>query len=751
MRKITSLSISTLSKLALVVGANASIGAYAADQIETVIVTASKIKQESQQVAISMEALSSEKLSNAGINSVAEIAKFTPGLQLEQPSGGISAIVRIRGIGTPGLSPLDPSVPIFIDGVSQARTGSGFQDLLDIARVEVLRGPQGTLYGRNSTAGAINVWTKDANSHRWEGSLQTQLGNYNDREIKGTVNVPLVDNLLAARISAYSVKQDGYLTNAITHNTANGDADRFGARAKILLTPSSDLSVQWLTEYSNSITHAGQALVKVPALFTDYATNNGIVSQGGLRTFPHDDAYNGKIYGNIDQRELDTDFATSVTVNWDLDSGLLKGATFTSITAYDLYKTNQRSDQDASILDYGTGNGPGNTSSWSQEFHLSGDVGDFQYLTGFYYYADRVTANQEVNQAGSDALAISENFGGFPADVKTHDWFNTDTVALFGNATYNFSPQFSVTAGLRESWAQKRGNSALNGLAYFPGGSTLPIVTDIVDHATIVETNTSGVLKARYFVADNTMLYASYDRGFKPGGFNRVIFNTDGTIPTSFHKEVSTNYEVGAKTQWLDNRLQANIAAFYMEFKGYHYQFFDAVKDLIIENLPQVTTEGVELDVQALPFTGLTVGAGAAYINPRIKEINPAYTSFDNLHSGQLLSDASQYSANINAEYSHQLAGSSAQAFARFDTSYRSRYILGEYIDGNYQSGYTQTNIRFGVRNFDGHWQFTSWAKNIFNKEYAIYGGSNIAGQHDGLAIVQGAPRTYGVTVQYDY
>src|SRR4029077_6167240 len=133
-----------------------------------------KIEADIQKTAVSMQSLSGEKLADSGVDSVADVAKLVPGLQLDQTGGGITATVRVRGIGTPGNSALEPSVPLFIDGVAQSRSGAGFQDLLDVARVEVLRGPQGTLYGRNSTAGAINVWTKDVSTSNWEGSVLGQ-------------------------------------------------------------------------------------------------------------------------------------------------------------------------------------------------------------------------------------------------------------------------------------------------------------------------------------------------------------------------------------------------------------------------------------------------------------------------------------------------------------------------------------------------------------------------------------------------
>lgn len=752
----------SFSILTFAIGCNA-ITAHAADQLETVIVTASKVKQDIQQTAVSMEALSGETLSNSGVSGVADIANFTPGLQLSEPAGGLTATVRIRGIGTPGLSVLDPSVPIFIDGVAQARTGSGFQDLLDISRIEILRGPQGTLYGRNSTAGAINVWTKDANTHKWEGSLQTQVGNYNDRELKGTINIPIADDLLAARISAFTVKQDGYVTNEYTGATGNGYADREGARAKIVLTPDDNLSIQWLNDYSKSISHPLSTWALLPDAFNPYAAG-GIVSQpnlSGIPTnsfgFPITGTYSGKTYNDINSWALDKNFATSVTVNWDITDGFLAGDSLTSITAYSLYKTDTLYDADRSLLDYYQNGGPTSTNSWSQELRLASAAGEkWEYLGGLYYYAERLRADQTVDSDRIDTVAALQRGllgpNGQALNVETNNWTNGDNAAVFGQATYNFSSKFSVTAGLRESWTQRRENNHLvihSGWAD-QGGVLIEVPPDlvnfdIVDHQTIVETDTSGVLKGRYFFDDNIMFYASYDRGFKPGGFN-ILAGATGNSPTTYHKEISNNYEMGAKTQWFENHLQANVALFYMEFNGYHNQGAQTNGNLIVENIDKVTTDGVELDLQAIAAPGLTVGVGAAYLNPRVRSDDSA-----NLSQGELLNDVSQYSANLNTEYSHSLRDIPGEGFARVDWSYRSAYGLGDPRIGIDQGGYSLTNIRFGVRNFYEHWALTGWVKNIFDKEYVINSAGNAASTTDGVGVDMGAPRTYGATVQYDY
>ncbi len=727
----------------------------AAESLDTVIVTASKVEQDIQKTAISMQSISEESLNNAGIVNLAEVAKFTPGLQLDKDGGGITATVRIRGIGTPGSSALDPSVPIFIDGIAQGRTGAGFQDLLDVARVEVLRGPQGTLYGRNSTAGAINVWTRDVNLHNWEGSVQAQLGNYNNQELKGTVNIPFVDDLLAARISVFSVRQDGYLDNEGRSGTANGRVDREGGRAKFLLTPVDDVSVQWVTDYSEGTVHPGYTLIVVPRNFTNYAAG-GIVSQNGSTTLPRDDKYSGDIHSNGEDLSRERNVATSITVNWDINDDIA----LTSITAFNRYDIYNARDQDVSLLDWGQSTGPADTDSWSQELRLSGYLSDnIEFVGGLYYYGEKVDSNQTNTSLLTDTIAASNRAGGGLAGRAatggtSRSISQTDSeaknTAIFGQLTYDLTDDVSLTAGLRRSWTDKDGNTHLD--VFTSAAAVTPAISrDIVDDVQVKETDTSGVFKVRYNLEENVMVYASYDRGFKPGGFNRLI--TASTLSPSYTKEVSNNYEIGAKTQWFDNRLQVNLAAFYMKFRDYHFQTTDAASNVIVENLPEVTTEGVELDVLGIATDNLTLGFSAAYIDPRVEKLDPASnTATQNLlREGQWLNDASRVTANVNAEYAYRLNGNLGEAFARVDYAYRSEYLLGDYRDGYGQSGFGLTNLRFGVRKLDRHWQLSGWIKNAFDKEYYATGLSRFANQTDGLSVAQGAPRTFGATVQYDF
>lgn len=769
-----------VSTLALAISANVAVMAHALDALDTVIVTAGKIEADIQKTAISMQSLSGEKLADSGINSVADVAKLVPGLQLDQPGSGITATVRVRGIGTPGTSPLDPSVPVFIDGVAQSRTGSGFQDLLDVARVEVLRGPQGTLYGRNSTAGAINVWTKDVNANNWEASVLGQVGNYDNKELKGTVNIPLIDGKLGARISVFKVLQDGYVDNAYNDSTGNGYADRFGGRAKILLVATDNLNIQLISDYSKVVNHPMYTISAYPTILNVYAAG-GIASNPNLSGVPLNssglpvaDPY-GKSYADFRNWSMDTNVANSLTINWDITEGILKDHTLTSLTSSQFYNDNQEIDQDYTVLQWSTTKGVAKTKSWSQELRISSDASEkWEYVGGLFYYYEDVYSGQHTDGIYQDKLAsilrpavraVQAN-GNRATNSFSQSSLDTDNTAAFGQATYNFTDKFSATAGLRYSVVKKKGNSFVDtDLRFFALGPTFPSLiqptTYLFNHEHQTENDLSGVLKARYQLQDDVMLYGSFDRGFKPGGFNRLV-TTGGTNPTKFQKENSNNFEIGAKTQWLDNTVQANIVLFHMEFLNYHNQTTDAASNLVIENIKKVTNDGVELDIQALAGPGLTVGASASFLNPRVKDSslksgptigNPSGES-RNLTNGQLINDVGQRSANLNAEYVHALFGGPTEGFVRADVSYRGSSAMSINAvseDKLYrQGGYTLSNLRFGVRKLDEHWQLTGWVNNIFDKEYVTQAGIS-AGFDDGISVSRGAPRTFGVSAQYDY
>jgi iron complex outermembrane receptor protein len=747
--------------------------AHASDALDTVIVTAGKLEADIQKTAVSMQSLSGETLADSGAASVADIANLVPGLQLDQAGGGITATVRVRGIGTPGNSALEPSVPLFIDGVAQSRSGAGFQDLLDVARVEVLRGPQGTLYGRNSTAGAINVWTKDVSTTNWEGSVLGQVGNYDDKELKGTVNVPLIDGKLGARFSGYRVMQDGYVENAYNDQTGNGYADRFGGRAKVMLVATENLNIQWISDYSESVNHPMITTLTYPTQQLRYAAG-GIASNPNLSGvplnssgLPINDPY-GKTYEDYRSWTMDTNVANSLTANWDITEGFLKDHTLTSITASQIYTSDQDIESDSTVLQWGVTTGSAKTKSWSQELRISSDASEkWEYVGGLFYYYEDLASAQASNGIYADKLAaLTRGIGVNSATNSVSETYtNTDNAAAFGQGTYNWTDKFSTTAGLRYSVVKKKGNSFVNvGLRTARDPSTtIPRPTSVLfDHVHQTENDLSGVLKARYQLQDDVMLYASFDRGFKPGGFNRLVNNPTGTLSPTYQKENSNNFEIGAKSQWLDNTVQANIALFHMEFLNYHNQTQDTASNLIIENIKKVTDDGIELDVQALAAPGLTVGASAAYLKPRVTDNslkggptagNPTGNSVS-FTNGQLINDVGQRSLNLNAEYAHTLSDGPAEGFVRADLSYRGSTALSVTTvteDKLYhQGGYTTQNIRFGVRKLDEHWELTGWVDNIFDKEYISQAGIGPFNA-DGIQVVRGAPLTFGVSAQYDY
>ena len=787
-----SLPLSAISALALAIHTTS---VYSAETIETVIVTANKIKEDVQQTAASIEALSEEKLAAAGISSLADVAKMTPGLQLEQTGGGLTATVRIRGIGTPGFSILDPSAPIFIDGVAQGRTGAGFQDLVDIERVEVLRGPQGTLYGRNSTAGAINVWTKDANTHRWEGSAQLQMGNYNDREFKGSINVPMVDDILAGRFSIFSTKQDGYIDNVTTGKTGLGYADRVGGRAKMLVTPVDTLKIQWITDYSKSIGHPMRSLVVTyPKIIWDPNTQNDYADPAfpmasnpqypGAQldgTLPKPDPYSDRQFAG-DSWTQDKNISTSLNVDWDITSGFLADNTFSSISAFQKYENIQDLDSGVAALKWGRTSGVATTRGFSQELRLSASgLNNWDYVAGLYYYKERVKSDQHTDKIDVDSKSALDQglfgpdprAGGQLSNSFSHSHLPQTNKAVFGQLTYHFTDQFSLTAGLRESWVHKTGDSDVDILAW-PYGFTNPLTPfkrNLIDDLSITEKDLSGVVKAKYFIDSDVMLYASIDRGFKPGGFNRLIEDPNAgasgksTQPTTFRKENSNNFELGLKSKWLDNRLQANMSVFHLEFINYHNQVTSPNSNIIVENIKSVTSDGVEIDLEALLSDHVTTGLGLTYIDAKADDNSvPSEQSTDSTRpgqsqiykKGQRIEDTSQFSANGHAEFAYPLASGPAEAFIRGDISYRSEFLLGSQgvnkAGGSiYQGGYSLMNLRFGVRKLDEHWQLTGWIKNLTDKQYAVAGGVGVIGRLDGASITPGAPRTYGLAVQYDY
>lgn len=527
--------------------------------IEEITITATKRATNIQDVPIAVTAITAEGLQARGIADVKDLQQAAPSLAISDSNSTTNGgTIRIRGMGTSGNNPgLESAVGSFIDGVYRSRSGLALQDLIDVERVEILRGPQGTLFGKNTSAGLIHIITK-LPEFEWGGNVSGSVGNFDLRKVQGSVTGPLVEDKLAFRLAGIFHVRDGYYDDIDTNHTF-GDRDRWSLKGQLLFAPTDALDFRLIADYTKMREHC------CPATYSRIGANAAhIVALGG-------DAFGGlnddnlKVGTNHDPQEDVDDWGLSLETKWDFD--VLR---FKSIVAYrktDIFRTQDIDFTNADIL------APGDTDesweNWSLELQFSGEVGIVDWLAGFYGYTEDLAnagsvrfASQGpqyigllVAQAVPTSPGIGPVFKGLfnPAEGR-HTAFGQDNkgYSFFTHDIVHVTDRLDLTAGIRYSWERKKG-SALHdgtpvgqifrapfcdrmtgfaaplgaGTANFRNAVGLSLrntISNTCDNFSWADSYTnselSGTIQAGYALTDDLNVYASASRGFKSGGYN---------------------------------------------------------------------------------------------------------------------------------------------------------------------------------------------------------------------------------------
>ncbi len=681
-------------------------------QLEEVVVTASRRAQTLQSVPASIEAVTGVELDNRGITNFSDLDTTVSGLFLAQGSNLTDSALRIRGVGTRGNSANDPSVGVVVDGIYQRRPGSVFTEMLDIDRVEVLRGPQGTNFGKNTTSGVIAIHTAAPDVHEFSGRLQGVVGNLDAREARGVVNIPLVEGTLAARLSGYTAKRDGYTKNVFL-NEDTRDMDRQGARLKVLWNATDNLSVTLTGEYQQQEAVLDRAIV-------DY----GVVRVGPGPEVTYPEAFAqlnagepptpslGRAFQNYSDSSEDTMKRFIMNVNWDLGHH-----TLTSITGIEKFETSYDYDRDSSILPLSTLTTAPENDLITQEFQLTSNIdGPLSYIVGAFYQNEEIFSPTSIN---GNLVNVTER--------------DESSYALFGNLTYDFSDRWTGVVGLR--WSE---DEAVN-LGF---------------ERTFREITYTA--KLLYHIDADKMVYFTHDKGYKSGGINRAVPGGDESL-RFWEPEVAYNYEIGLNSQWWDNRLRLNAALFHQVFEDYQVTTSIMVGDIsnvLITNAAEAFTQGLEFDFTAMVTDNLTLDGSAAWIRTEYDEYEnapcpkpPGPSCVDGAQdlSGKQMDNAPRTTFSLGAEYRDAVRDTPIEWFARADASYRSTAKLDTFLtDASTQDSYTLWNARFGFE-APGDWRLTLWGRNLTDKAYAFMGDRN----DDGLQMIKGLPRTFGLTADW--
>jgi len=724
--------------------------------IEEVVVTARKREESLQDTPISVTAVTASDMANRSLDDISSIAEFTANLEFSNsaPIGGAgnAAIVFIRGIGqTDLIITTDPGVGIFLDGVYIGRTVGGVFDVMDFERIEVLRGPQGTLFGKNTIGGAISLISTRPGDE-FGGHAEVTVGSRNLIEVNGAVNLPIVSDKLMARASFSTADQDGYMQRL-------GDGKRLGDRKSV----SARGLVRWLPidnlDVLLSADGYGQRTDGAPVTLGYADPNAQLAGLYNLLVAPqfgtqfddrwitddrHTTAGTGPAFSDTDV------WGVAATVNWDLGAASGK-----SITAYREMTADFGRDADGSPLPYVETIDHMTQDQFSQEFQLSGLAVDdrLDWLLGLYYFQEDANNETDVNLAVGlfDALESLHGplfpFGpggaGNPANIGLDlEMLNALAIenksyAAFAQASFAVTDKLSVTAGIRYTDDEKRLTSSL-----FQVNANVYNFPPTVQEESWDNFSPRGSLEYKW--TDDFMTYASVSRGFKSGGFNGRPVAAEALRP--FDPELVTAYEAGLKSEWLDRRLRFNAAYFYMDYTDIQVTIATASQSgsfiFVTENAAKARIRGFEAEMQLRPVSGLDITGGVGYTDAEYTRLDPGATVTEDTHFAK----APKWSVNGAAQLSHPVSDKLI-ATLRGEYSHKSR-IFHDPVNspGGSQDGYSLVNARLSVEAMDESWRLSLFGNNLADEIYM----SNAYGEAPSFGYTEtywAPPREWGVSL----
>lgn len=705
-------------------------GPVYAQGIEEVVVTARKREESLQSIPVSVTAFSMQQIERIGIQDLTDVSQFTPGLTFQSISGTL-ALPVIRGLAQTNIVGAENNVSSFLNGIYLSNNRALDVDLLDLERIEVIKGPQSALYGRNSFAGAISYVTARP-TEEFEAYVQGSVGGDELWETKISASGPIVPGRLAGRLSAMVNNFDGTFENEVSSDNLQG-WDGFGIYGMLEAKISDKLNADVFVYHADQDNeHPAQAFIPSNCGVSAFNTPTNLC---GTIDAPDTFSISPDAFGLKSKNTI-----VGLTLNWQLSDqwGI------TSVTGYARSESSSLLDNDGSGVGvpYFTNLGPAISNAylgqgetlvkdWSQELRLvftgdraSGSIG------GYYYTSDR--SNSSLGGIDTRPFAPGQALLGFAAPFGVDDPVNNpvgpinlnedevDTIAVFAEGSYRFTDALELSAEVRYTDEDKKTDRILNFL--FPG-----IGPD--------EANFSFVtfrFIGNYQLTDSAMLYASIASGARSGGFNA---NATAAAPNeaSYDEEKNLTYEIGAKTQWFDNRLTANLSLFWVDWSDLQINSRSADPNNIfsvVRNSGDATSKGLELELSARITDYLSAGFGYAYNEPTFDEgavdlglttlcgVDTSICSFNANGEpdvgGNQLGRTSKHQLNFNVEVAAPLVGSWSW-YARTDVAWQSRQPVRS-ANVSFQDDYAIANVRAGVLN--ERFELSVWARNVFDENY---------------------------------
>lgn len=749
--------------------------------LEEVVVTAQKRDQSIQEIPMSIVALNDRLLSDAGVESADELTRIVPNVRISRLSQASATVIRVRGVGQAGNNAIDPSVAPFLDGVYVARGGAILNTFLDVAAVEVLRGPQGTLFGRNATSGAIQVNTNAPQFDEMSGHLFAEVGNYSAKRYRGVLNVPVSDTF-AMRVAAVSDTHDGYYDNLLD-GKSYGERDAMSARVSLRWQPTD--SVNWVLRYDYSTMEGDGQLPAEVSSHTAPANFNAIISNafGPLSpdiSDPFDGTVSQRMVGYLDDEQT----GISSDLTWDLDNDYrirwifgqrewdneqVDGdVIFTGVdlvNRFGLYTSDMTSNEVQLI---------------SPEGAIFGGKGDF--VAGVYTFDEDYYVGEDLNLGvafcpvlvGGQAPQFIAPCQASPQLDATELFFDqtAESVAAFIDSNINLSDTLKLTVGARYTKDDKKStftqllNNPFAGALRGPEAGNYDFDDSQFTYRVVLS----------YYSSDDTMWFANYSTGYKSGGINSQGSAAALGQKRIFDSEEVNDIELGVKSTLMDGRMQLNATLYRMELDDFQDRSFrDA--SFIITNAGTLLQQGLEVETKTLLNDNWSLDFSMAYLDSEFTDFKgasplagcavlpvPGTVSCpnpqDNTGKRSTFSPEWQFNGAISYE---QPLGSSMNLNARLGWQYVDEHFAGgsELSSQTITEAYDLWDARVTLANDVQGWTVSLFGENLTDERYAVGYFTQVLGGALGLVNPANgdtlyrhyvsAPRTYGLSVKYEF
>ncbi len=775
----TALTTASVAADVEVADAEASAGT-ALQQAAAIVVTASRRREENvQDVPISITAINAETLEKRGDFTLGQIQQQVPTLQVFSFNPR-NTNVNIRGLGSNVAltnDGLENGVGIYIDNVYYGRVGQSQFDLVDLEQIEVLRGPQGTLFGKNTTAGAINITSRKP-SYDFEFQGEATLGDYEYHQLRGSVSGPIIADKVAFRLSVADTHRDGFLYNVTTKEKAQ-DYDNFTVRGQLLVEPADSVEIRLIGDFSRQ--KQNHVLNVLAGTFNEYDDGTPIPESFDIRLAraghtPYTLNPFNRIGESDSHYQSNMDgYGLSGQVDWDLGNVAL-----TSITAYRWWDWNPANDGDNTALPVMTKAEQSNRQrQFSQEVRLaSTGTNAVDWVVGGYYFWQVIRGYGKIAYGSAapswflptaPATIADAALNGFESNSTSTP--ETRSYAAFGQASWNITPELSLTGGLRFTHEKKAGaysqfHVAGADLSGFPAETAAAIIgirnqfAPITDFSTEFEDDSlSGLISLAYKITPDLLLYGSYSRGSKSGGLN--LAQLPAGVEAQVDPETVDSFEAGLKSQFFGRQLTFNLAGYWTEISDYQTAITEQVPDAVrfiqyIANIPKVRSRGFDADLIWSPLDLVNFNASVAYTDATYIEYANAPQAPENLNLGQIQDLSGERLPGV-PKFTYSVGGEAGTAVGRWDDfdvelygradySHRSSFNTSS-SNSRYAQvpGYGLLNARIGIRDADGAWDLSVWARNLTNQDYFQTLGASAQGS---ITALIGEPRTWGATLR---